>query len=307
MEAALNARKGYKMGEKTQSPLYLPDLPLPTPPPMANIMVTSRFDLQTRGGCGYRRILSSRSTDFGRSPILGRSRAFGSMSENLGNSPMPRHRNFNDLKTEENSPLPRHRHFNDLKTEENSPLPRHKHFNDLKTDENSPLPHHRNSNALKSEEGNAASRYLSKDSILSHELEEVNYLAHELQNKFGELPLSNEVSPDYQNSFLNEHYMSDIDENEEIKQFSYGYKTPERRLSDSIERNLQTFGRYPSYNTLPSLSSLKHYGSLYGSFSSMKSSDFCSPSNGKRVEVGDQPAKVIKPPQRPIVKIAKIR
>lgn len=245
------------MGEKTPSSLYLPDLPLPTPPPMANIMVTSRFDLQTRGGCGYRRILSSRSTDFGRSPILGRSRAFASVSENLGNSPLPRHRNFSEFKSEEDNTTP--------------------------------------------------SGYLSKESILSHELEEVNYLAHELQHKFGELPLSNEVSPDYQNSFLNEHFISDIDENEEIKQFSYGYKTPERRLSDSTERNLQSVGRYPSYHTLPSLSSLKHYGSLYGSFSSMKSSDFCSPSNGKRAEVCEQPAKVMKPPQRPIVKIAKIR
>lgn len=51
----------------------VPDLPLPTPPPMASLVVTSRFDLQTRGGYNYRRILNSASTEFGRSPVLGRS------------------------------------------------------------------------------------------------------------------------------------------------------------------------------------------------------------------------------------------
>lgn len=44
------------------SPLRMPDLPLPTPPPMANIIVTSRI--------GYRRILGGRANEY-RSPILG--------------------------------------------------------------------------------------------------------------------------------------------------------------------------------------------------------------------------------------------
>jgi hypothetical protein len=235
---------------------------------MANIMMTSRFDLQTRGGCGYRRILSSRSTDFGRSPILSRANFrpfYGSLSENLGNSPLPRHRNFEDLS--------------------------------------------------RGCEDEHRSKYLSKDSVLSQEYEEVNTLAQELRNKFGDLSHSAEASPEYQNVFFNEHYMSDIDENEEIKQFSCGYKTPERRLSDSTERNLQSVGRYPSYNTLPSLSSLRHYKSppyghqdnVHGSYSSMKSSDFCSPSVSKRVEFAGEPSKVWKPPHRPVVKIAKIR
>ncbi|KAJ3649754.1 hypothetical protein Zmor_021477 [Zophobas morio] len=247
--------KAAEPREKTQSPLCLPDLPLPTPPPMANIMVTSRFDLQTRGGCGYRRILSSRSTEF-RSPILSRAAFrpfYGSLAENLGNSPLPRHRNFEEL------------------TE-------------------------------------LRSKYLSKDSVLSQEYEEVNSLAQELRNKFGDFSHSTEASPEYQNVFFNEHYMSDIDENEEIKEFSFGYKPPERRLSDSTERNLQSMGRYSSsYNTLPSLSSLRHYKSPHGSLSSMKSSDFCSPSVGKKADFAGEPTRVMKPPQRPVVKIAKIR
>ncbi|RZC42981.1 hypothetical protein BDFB_008152 [Asbolus verrucosus] len=255
--------------EKPQSPLCLPDLPLPTPPPMANIMVTSRFDLQTRGGCGYRRILSSRSTDFGRSPVLSRAafgRSFyGSLAENLGGSPLPRHRTFED-----------------------SPL-----------------------------EDRGRSKYLSKDSVLSQEFEEVSSLARELRNKFGDFSQSGEASPEYQNVFFNEHYMSDIDENEEIKQFSFGYKTPERRLSDGTERSLQGVGKQGSYNTLPSLSSFRQYKSspgccgqqdnVHGSLSSMKSSDFCSPPAGRRAEFGGEPSKVMKPPQRPVVKIAKIR
>lgn len=219
--------------EKSQSPLCLPDLPLPTPPPMANIMVTSRFDLQTRGGCGYRRILSSRS------PILSRASFrpfYGSLGDNLSS----RQRNFEDF-------------------------------------------------------DKGSSKYLSKDSVLSQEYEEVNSLAQELRSKFGELT---DGSPEYQNVYFNEHYMSDIDENEEIKEFSIGYKTPERRLSDSTDRNLQQIGKFSSYNTLPSLSSLRHYKS--GSFSSVKSSD-CSPISGK------EQVKIIKPPQRPVVKIAKIR
>lgn len=46
------------------SPLRMPDLPLPTPPPMANIISTSRL--------GYRRILTNRNAAVeSRSPRLG--------------------------------------------------------------------------------------------------------------------------------------------------------------------------------------------------------------------------------------------
>lgn len=250
-----------------ESPLCLADLPLPTPPPMANIMMTSRFDLQTRGGCGYRRILSSRSTtDFHRAPMLsGRfreNRAFyGSLGENLGNSPLPRHRNFEDLS----------RRLQD--------------FDEYK------------------------SKYQSKDSVLSQEFDEVNCLSQELRNKFGCYSQSLEVSPEYQNVFFNEHYMSDIDENEEIQQFLIGYKTPELRLSPTSGAE-EDFG---NYNTLPSGASLKNVSGYkrqdYGSYSSLKSSDFGanSPLVRRKFDCYEESSRIMKPPHRPVVKIAKIR
>lgn len=291
-----------QVNEKSEPPAaLLPDLPLPTPPPMANIMMTSRFDLQTRGGCGYRRILSSRSTEF-RSPILGRSssvlhnakdlpssrqvllpgRQFGSVHDRLGLSPLPRHKNFEDLSV------------------------RLEDFDNYKKTLSPP------------------SKYLSKDSVLSQEIEEVNNLTHELRNKFGDCyntaKKENEISPEYQSVCYNEHYMSDIDENEEIKQFSYGYKTSERRFSDHSERSdVQQTERSCSYNTLPTMSSFKCIKSIapsqfvqvsrsLGSSSSIKSSDYCSPLAVKKVEFAPEfTQKIIKTPYRPVVKIAKIR
>lgn len=85
------------------------------------------------------------------------------------------------------------------------------------------------------------SKYFSRDSLLSNELEEVRTLNQKLQSKYiGDdaednitriLEGSNsETSPEYYSVFMNEHYISDIDENEEIKEFVCGYKAPERRF-----------------------------------------------------------------------------
>lgn len=85
------------------------------------------------------------------------------------------------------------------------------------------------------------SKYLSRNSLIFDELEEVRALNKELQKKHvGESAEENisrilggssnsETSPEYYSVFLNEHYISDIDENEEIKEFLCGYKVPERR------------------------------------------------------------------------------
>lgn len=85
------------------------------------------------------------------------------------------------------------------------------------------------------------SKYLSRNSLIFDELEEVRALNKELQKKsVGESAEENisrilgessnsETSPEYYSVFLNEHYISDIDENEEIKEFLCGYKVPERR------------------------------------------------------------------------------
>ncbi|CAG9832496.1 unnamed protein product [Diabrotica balteata] len=271
--------------DKSHSPICMPDIPLPTPPPMANIMMTSRFDLQTRGGCGYRRILSSRSTEF-RSPLLGRSsfaqiqetrsplmpvRKVSSISEKLALSPLPRHRNFEDLSKNVDERF----------------------------------------NLSLSDLCFQRSKYLSRDSVLSEEMEEVQMVSRELSSKFNQ-PSTENISPEYQSVFFNDHYISDIDENEEIKEFICGYKTPERRLSDNSEKTYKSFERTFSCNTLPSLSSLRTNKKVsgpvnsFGSTSSMKSSDYlCSPLAVRKIDQFDQRS-VFKSPQRTIVKIAKV-
>lgn len=291
--------------ESSQSPFTLPDLPLPTPPPMANLVVTSRFDLQTRGGYNYRRILNSASTEFGRSPVLGRSNAFkasescrqfpgkqfGSVSEHLGRSPILRHKNYEDLSRSTDFERPE-RPYNAF-----SPLARRK--SELQKPANS--------------------KYLSKDSVLSRELEEVRNLSRELSCRFGDYK-SEPVDNSQQTIFFNEHYMSDIDENDEIRDFCYGSPHRKRRNSEEAQKliNFETV----TFNTLPSLSSFRHVQpssisssssvrnreAFKESLSSLKSSDcgafsplFDSPLDYVH------PPKVLKTPYRPVVKIAKIR
>ncbi|CAH2000351.1 unnamed protein product [Acanthoscelides obtectus] len=279
-----------KPSEKKQSPHCLPDIPLPTPPPMANIMVTSRFDLPTRGGCGYRRILSSRSSDF-RSPMFNR-HTFdyrspllptwnpGSLIDGLGLSPMMRHKTYERQEDRSRSSM------------------------DLSRD-------HRGN---RSED--VRSKYLSKDSLLLEELEEVKKLSEELESKCNTTSNISELSPEYQNIFYNDHYISDIDENEEIKEFVSGYVCPERRYSDHSDKMSCHSRVYSSCSTLPSTAQLKERQKndrmrSYGSSSSMKSSDYysiCTPlfrSGGDlREDVGNC---VMKNPQKPLVKLAKIR
>lgn len=271
---------------------------------MANLVMTSRFDLQTRGGYNYRRILNSASTEFGRSPILGRSNAFkvsesyrqfpsrqfGSVSEHLGKSPILRHKNYEDLS--------RSIDFERLEPPL-TPLPRRKRY-----DCELVKPIH--------------SKYLSKDSVLSQELEEVKKLSRELSSKcsgYGNEPFEN---PE-QTIFFNEHYISDIDENDEIQEFFYGYSHPKRRNSDETKR--LTFETV-TFNTLPSLSSFKHVQpssvsssssvrnreAFKESLSSLKSSDCgaLSPLTDSPLDYF-QPPKILKTPYRPVVKIAKIR
>lgn len=290
--------------ESSQSPFTMPDLPLPTPPPMANLVMTSRFDLQTRGGYNYRRILNSASTEFGRSPVLGRSSAFkasesyrqfptkqfGSVSEHLGRSPILRHKNYEDLS--------RSIDFERLE-QPFSPLSNRKRYE---------------SEVLKP----THSKYLSKDRALSQELDEVRQLSRELSKKFGDH--RNETVDDSQQTiFFNEHYMSDIDENDEIQEFFYGYSDPKRRNSDEAQK--LTFETV-TFNTLPSLSSFKYVQpssvsssssvrnreAFKESLSSLKSSD-CgafSPLTDSLLEYLHSP-KILKTPYRPVVKLAKIR
>ncbi|XP_050306293.1 uncharacterized protein LOC126743306 [Anthonomus grandis grandis] len=293
-------QKEESRGSTPISPLRMPDLPLPTPPPMANIMMTSRI--------GYRRILGNRGPEY-RSPILGHrshSMEFGSRSPSFyGNLPNPpildsmrqdyyasrdsieakaknveaqvrsqtldsRRQVFREkrastvefaspmmarayLSEREKlgrdrrleavghqamltdqlglSPLPRHRNFEILnkRLEDFSDYPIYPHLYNIKSPDPKITQEHK-------------SKYLSRDSLLSSELEEVRTLNKELERKYvldnAEQNISrilggsnSETSPEYYNVFMNEHYISDIDENEEIKEFACGYKTPpERRL-----------------------------------------------------------------------------
>lgn len=290
--------------ESSQSPFTMPDLPMPTPPPMANLVMTSRFDLQTRGGYKYRRILNSASTEFGRSPILGRSstfkasesyrqfptRQFGSVSEHLGKSPILRHKNYEDLS----------RSIDFEKLEQPfSPISSRKRYD---------------SELLKP----THSKYLSKDAMLSLELEEVKNLSKELNSKFGDYT-SETGDNSQQTIFFNEHYMSDIDENDEVQDFFYDYSGPKRRNSDETQKlSFETV----TFNTLPSLSSFKYVQpssisssssvrnreAFKESLSSLKSSD-CSAFSPLVDSPLDYlyPPKVLKTPYRPVIKIAKIR
>lgn len=291
--------------KSSPSPFTMPDLPLPTPPPMANLVMTSRFDLQTRGGYNYRRILNSASTEFGRSPVLSRSNAFkasesfrefptkqfGSVSEHLGRSPIFRHKNYEDLS--------RSIDFEKLQSPF-SPLSNRKRYD---------------SEQLKPTQ----SKYLSKDSVLSQELEEVRNLSKELNCRYGNTH-RNEIADNLQQTvFFNEHYMSDIDENDEIQQFYYGYYDPKRRNSDETQKiAFETV----TFNTLPSLSSFKYTQpssvsscssvrnreAFKESLSSLKSSD-CGGFSPLIDSPSDylQPPKILKTPYRPVVKIAKVR
>lgn len=326
MRAANSDPPSRRHPKETGQPFAVPDLPLPTPPPMANLTVTSRFDLQTQGGYNYRRILNSASTEFGRSPLLGRKSAFrnaaegfggglrpyggstlpkkfGSVHEQLGHSPILRHKNYEDLSRSTN--------FDFLDRGSVSSY-------DLKNYESEPR---------RPLIATSSSKYFSKDSLLSQEMEEVRNLSRELSTKFGEYNYDQrqrDYNHEQQTVFYNDHYMSDIDENEEIKEFYYGYAKQNRRNSDEIARNIDT-KKPVSYNTLPTLSSHKyckishtsasevhreHAEVFEGSLSSFKSSDFC----GYSPEIGsdndyyqEQAAKIMKTPYRPVVKIAKVR
>lgn len=213
------------------------------------------------------------------------------MSEHLGRSPIFRHKNYEDLS--------RSTEFERLDRTYGpfSPLSNRKRFeSDLQKPSNS--------------------KYLSKDSVLSQELEEVKNLSKELTHKFADYKIDTPDNPQ-QTIFFNEHYMSDIDENDEIKEFCYGYANPKRRNSDDAQRliNFETV----TFNTLPSLSSFKYVQpssissvrnkeAFKESLSSLKSSDCCalSPLTDSPLSYVHAP-KVLKTPYRPVVKIAKIR
>lgn len=232
------------------------------------------------------------------------SRRFGSVVEELALSPMPRHRNFEDISV-------RLEDFDESFSK-----------NRLSKYQTEFVESHERD----AETNTGRSKYLSRDSVLSQELEEVKNLNQEINKKFqgDSHSKSTEVSPEYQNVFYNDHYISDIDENEEIKQFICGYNTPERRYSDHSEKscgpNPQAFN---NYHTLPSLTTFKciksaslssqcgHVNRTFGSNSSMKSSDYYlyCPLNVKKSDGNgnESSQKILKSPQRPVIKIAKIR
>ncbi|KAL1513853.1 hypothetical protein ABEB36_003201 [Hypothenemus hampei] len=327
---AVISKNKYSSSKPQSAVLRMPDLPLPTPPPMANIMVTSRM--------GYRRLLNTRSNDFRSSrshsmvdfggvapkwtpgeryqrantaefmsPILARAylyhRGAGeiiapnhhrqtALTEQLGLSPLPRHRNFENTS---------HR----LEDFKEYPL-----YPDLY---NRKIPDF----VSKQHE----SKYLLKDSLVSNELEEVRVLNKELQKKYCSRNvieenisrILEETSPEY----CNVHYMSDIDENEEIREFMCGYK--ERRHSDqsdglgfyslpSSKRCSKKAILKPKCRTPPSGQINCLVSSSGDSASSIKSSDYYAFAAVKKVEfAGDSTGKVIKNPQRTVIKLAKIR
>lgn len=331
MKSTDTARPSSSREEASHSQMYLPDIPLPTPPPMANIMVTSKFDLPTRGGCGYRRILSSRSIEF-RSPILSRTNLSQTQSYRspLTTRRLGSEKDFdppitNKIEQDYRNPLPARRSIPEhdyrtlistgRRTSESapsespviSPLYRNRNFEDLSRTTDA----HQFRRIPDQDISTPRSQCLSTDSVFSQEIDEVDSISSEIRNRTSE-SYSNELSPDYQNVFYNEHYISDIDENEEIKEFACAYNIPERRLSDHSEAKNSPNIKYFNSNTLPS----KHYSfpidarRSYESNSSMKSSDYYVSQEHYRKSMNSINMfgnAVIKSPCRPIVKIAKIR
>lgn len=332
MKSSDSCRPNSNRDEVPHSSMYLPDIPLPPPPPMANIMVTSRFDLPTRGGCGYRRILNSRSTEF-RSPILSRSnlslnqtyrsplttKRFG--SEKDYGSPLSPRKFEQDFKysTLTKKPINEFQDYRSPQTMKRlnvehiptesplmSPLYRNKNFEDLSRT----LDPQQFRRIPDEERYTPRSQCPSTDSVFSQEIEEIDSGSSEMRNRTSE-SYSNEISPDYQNVFYNEHYISDIDENEEIKEFLCAYN---RRLSEHSDTKPSPSFKYFSYNTLPS----KHYSfpgdtlRSYGTNSSMKSSEYYYQVSEKKPRKSTESVHmfgnaIMKSPYRTVVKLAKIR
>lgn len=295
------------------------DMPVPTPPPMHDLFTTTRYDFPNRGGggYGYRRLLTSHSTDFGHSPILSRSNTWLGSSQNL-----PTHNVTSNtskyLRHDQiyHSPYPIRRNYHET--------PRCK-FGSMEIDKKSKDSRKQKKFANVQEFENymqerfqitqtKPNKYLHDHQQLSKEMEEVQNLSQELKTKYQDTKEPRAPNED-QRLYCNDHYISDIDENEEIKQFCFGF--PTRRYSDIHPNQEKTF-QASSYKTLP-LKKNSHVAvspavsipiqtnDERDSFSSMKSSEFGdSPEKDHRVSSATS-TKILKSPQKTIVKIAKIR
>ncbi|KAF5305132.1 hypothetical protein FQA39_LY09394 [Lamprigera yunnana] len=250
-------------------PSCLADLPIPTPPPMANLFMTSRFDFPTRGGYSFRRLLNSTSiNNFEGSHMLNFGETlYNRSNKSFGGTPILSRRSVCS--------------------------------SEYSTDKEK------------------RSKFFSTPFDLSKELEEVQNLSQELQKNYDYKNIDETDSAILDNSYANQnahyndHYISDIDENEEVKQFCYSYDVSEQKYLSESEKC--TF----SSLTLPLTSSVKLRSgkvispqSAYGfrdSLSSLKSSDFSggSPMLG-RVCDNSYTQKIVKTPMRPVVKIARI-
>ena len=239
---------------------FASDLPIQTPPPMADLAMTSRLRLAP----------SLSISEFGRSPLLSRTTAFGT--------------NFSTRKNHPTTTFTASRFMT---------------LEDVRVNIDVVPPH--------------GSKYL-KDNDLARELEEVKNLSYELQTKFPET-----LNASSSNIYFNEHYISDIDENEELAEFSH------RRYSDSPSQCDKFF--VPEYKTLQTR--LKVHKSMrmpspilvkrHDSLSSFKSSEWGGGSGGyggasplsaigKKLEFELAPTpKVLRSPCRAVVKIANVR
>lgn len=349
---------------------YVADAPIPTPPPMADLQMTSRLDYPSR-----RRLLNSLSSDFGRSPLLSRTNAFGTRASigrnNLSDlrytgscytlhsyeklrSPMCGRKNVHfdltgssKLRRSVNSVcggagadaggssgsfreyFPRYEQ-EPRRGFETWSMPRQSSMDFPKRSEklvmgSSFVTFGKVSNTKssrkdrgKKSETKSRSKYISSDSDLHREYKEVNDLSMELHGQFRKCSkVIPQGSTSQRDAVFKEHYISDIDENEEIKQFCYGYT--DRRYSDTIKTSYPE-RMSPGFRTLPAMSSFKDISAsqssacdksetVDSSFSSLKSSEFEGPSPSfSQASDGElQPAKVLKSPCRTVVKLAKIR
>lgn len=297
MRASESVPSTPRAKERTmRPPSCLADLPIPTPPPMANLFMTSRFDLPTRGAYSFRRLLHSGSSEFGRpSSTIGRS---GSFETSL---------RFDDgLYTNRNDE--RTRSYGGTPVLTRRLLPQCPDY-------------FVNRQEITDYKKEKRKKYFSTDSDLSRELEEVQALSKELHKSFGEfsedLEETENTSTFYKNSFYNDHYISDIDENEEVKKFCFSYDVTEQKSSNSERSSftstsrtlpLTPSARFSKSESGPSPQYTHKSDGFRGSLSSLKSSDF-GEGNSLFGKISDPSysQRILKTPIRPVVKIAKIR
>lgn len=280
----------------------LADLPIPTPPPMADLQVSRRFDYALR------------RPDF-RSPLLSRTQAFGTTFSNRRE-----HENFYKIRRE----VSLHQLRRDIHPQINPPQVvdtvgqkirdlRKVHSSRTLDDVSScgMLDFTSDLNLNFDQVQNQNSKYLHKDNDLTQELEEVKQISNELRQKFcGENQNLLRYTHDdpQQTIYFNEYYMSDIEEDCDAMDFD-PMQVQHRRYSDSSQISGSHMSTIKIHRSMRMPSPILVRRGEHDSLSSLKSSEFAGSPSAKKLGFNLELSapNVLKSPCRTVIKIAKIR